>query len=52
MIYIRGFLARRAAMPTPFAPRIILAQNAQGDLQTPVQAHTTPHALALRARIV
>lgn len=52
MIYSRGFVARRAAMPTPLAPRIIVAQNAQEDLHTLVQAPTTPHALALRARIV
>jgi transposase len=39
-------------MPTPIAPRIILAQNAQEDLQTLIRAHTTPQALALRARIV
>ena len=39
-------------MPTPIAPRIILAQNAQGELQTFARAHSTPQSLALRARIV
>jgi hypothetical protein len=39
-------------MPTPIAPRIILAQNTARDLQTLVRAHTTPQALALRARII
>lgn len=39
-------------MPTPIAPRIILAQNARGELQTLARAHTTPQSLALRARIV
>ena len=39
-------------MPTPIAPRIILAQNAREDLQTLVRAHTTPQALALRARMI
>ena len=39
-------------MPTPFAPRIILSQSARGDLQTLIQAHSTPQSLALRARIV
>jgi hypothetical protein len=32
-------------MPTPFAPRIILSQNDQIDLQTLVRAHSTPQAL-------
>ena len=39
-------------MPTPIAPRIILAQNARGELQTFARAHTTPQSLALRARMV
>ena len=39
-------------MPTPIAPRIILAQNARVELQTFVRAHTTPQSLALRARII
>ena len=39
-------------MPTPLAPRIILAQNARGELQPLARAHTTPQSLALRARIV
>lgn len=39
-------------MPTPIAPRIILAQNARVDLQTVVRAHTTPQSLALRARMI
>ncbi len=39
-------------MPTPFAPRIILAQNARMDLQALARAHSTPQSLALRARIV
>ena len=39
-------------MPTPIAPRIILAQNARVDLQTLVRAHTTPQSLALRARMM
>jgi transposase len=39
-------------MPTPFAPSIILAQNARADLHTLIRAHSTPQALALRARIV
>src|SRR3989441_4066737 len=47
-----GLLARRHPMPTPIAPRIILAQNAQVELQTFARAHTTPQSLALRARIV
>src|SRR6266446_1281201 len=47
-----GLLARRHPMPTPIAPRIILAQNARVDLQTLVRAHTTPQSLALRARMI
>ena len=39
-------------MPTPFAPRIILAQNAYADLHALIRAHSTPQSLALRARIV
>ena len=39
-------------MPTPIAPRIILAQNAQVELQTLARAHTTPQALAFRAHII
>jgi hypothetical protein len=39
-------------MPTPFAPRIILAQNARTDLHALARAHSTPQSLALRARIV
>ncbi len=39
-------------MPTPIAPRIILAQNARVELQTVVRAHTTPQSLALRARMI
>ena len=39
-------------MPTPIAPRIILAQNAQVKLQTLARARTTPQSLALRARMV
>src|SRR5438445_1422854 len=47
-----GILARRPPMPTPIAPRIILAQNAQWELQTLARAHSTPQSLALRARMV
>jgi transposase len=39
-------------MPTPIAPRIILAQNARMELHTLARAHTTPQSLALRARMV
>ena len=39
-------------MPTPFAPRIIVPQNARSDLQTLARAQCTPQALALRTRIV
>lgn len=39
-------------MPTPFAPPIILAQNARAALHTFIRAHSTPQSLALRARIV
>ena len=39
-------------MPTPIAPRIILAQNAEMELHTLARAHTTPQSLALRARMV
>ena len=39
-------------MPTPFAPRIILAQNARSDLQTLARAHSAPQLLALRAQII
>ena len=39
-------------MPTPIAPRIILAQNARVELQTLARAHSTPQSLALRARMV
>lgn len=39
-------------MPTPIAPRIILAQNARMELQTFARAHTTPQSLALRARMI
>src|SRR5882762_9028495 len=47
-----GLLARRHPMPTPIAPRIILAQNARVDLPTLVRAHPTPQSLALRARMI
>src|SRR5437667_4557879 len=47
-----GILARRPPMPTSIAPRIILAQNAQWELQTLARAHSTPQSLALRARMV
>src|SRR5437870_6185878 len=47
-----GLLARRHPMPTPIAPRIILAQNARVELQTVVRAQTTPQSLALRARMI
>ena len=39
-------------MPTPIAPPLILSQNARMDLQAVARAHSTPQALALRARIV
>ena len=39
-------------MPMPFAPRIILSHNARADLHALLRAHSTPQALALRARIV
>jgi len=39
-------------MPTPFAPRIILPQNARMELHALARAHSTPQSLALRARIV
>src|SRR5262245_21751667 len=47
-----GPLARRHPMPTPIAPRIILAHNTRLVLHTLARAHTTPQSLALRARIV
>jgi len=39
-------------MPAPFAPRIILSQNARLDLHVLVRAHSTPQSMALRSRIV
>jgi transposase len=39
-------------MPTPFAPRIIVSQNARTELHALTRAHSTPQSLALRARIV
>jgi transposase len=39
-------------MPTPFAPHIILSQNARTELQALVRASSTPQSLGLRARIV
>lgn len=39
-------------MPTPFAPHIILSQNAGSDLHALIRAHSTPQSLARRARIV
>jgi len=36
----------------PFAPRIILTQNARSDLHALIRAHSTPQSLAQRARIV
>ena len=39
-------------MPTPFAPPIILSQNARTELQALVRASSTPQSLSLRARIV
>jgi hypothetical protein len=39
-------------MPTPFAPRLIVSQNLRTNLQALAHAHSTPQALALRARIV
>src|SRR5215470_11760706 len=52
MIHIEGLLARSSPMPTPFAPRIILSQNARTDLQTLARAHSTPQSLGVRARII
>src|SRR5215471_1294385 len=52
MSHIRGLLARSAAMPTPFAPSLILSQNARTELQALVRAASTPQSLSLRARIV
>src|SRR5688572_24984464 len=52
MLDSQGPLARRATMPTPFAPHSIVAQNARTDLHTLARAHSTPQSLALRARIV
>src|SRR5215831_18827968 len=52
MIHIRGFLARRVAMPTLFAPHIILSHKARTELQALVRASSTPQSLGLRARIV
>jgi transposase len=52
MIHIRGLLARSAAMPTPFAPPVILSHNARTELQALVRASSTPQSLSLRARIV
>src|SRR6266567_3399082 len=48
----QGLLARRPAMSTPIAPRIILPPNARMDLQTLARAHSTPPSLALRARMI
>ena len=39
-------------MPTPFAPRIILSQNARTALQTLARAPSTPQSLGLHARII
>jgi transposase len=39
-------------MPTPFAPRISLSQNARADLHALIRAHSTRQSLALRSRIV
>ena len=39
-------------MPTPFAPRISLSQNARSDLHSLIRAHSTPQSLALRSRMV
>ena len=39
-------------MPTPIAPRISLTQNARADLQALARAHSTPQALASRARMI
>ena len=39
-------------MPTPFAPSLILSQNARTELQALVRAASTPQSLSLRARIV
>jgi FixJ family two-component response regulator len=39
-------------MPTPFAPRIMVSQNARTELHALARAHSTPQALAFRARIV
>src|SRR4029450_6681136 len=52
MMDSQGPLARRATMPTPFAPRIIVSQNARMDLHALAPAHSTPQARACRARIV
>src|SRR4030095_4958622 len=52
MINIEGLLARSSPMPMPFAPRIILSQNARTDLQALARAHSTPQSLSLRARII
>src|SRR6266568_7980489 len=49
MINIAGLLARRSPMPTPFAPRIILSQNARTDLQALARAHSTPQSLDIIA---
>src|SRR5882724_12731867 len=51
-MHSQGLLARRHPMPTPIAPRIILAQNARADLQAFARASSTPQSLAFRARII
>src|SRR5262245_35325788 len=52
MIHFHGPLARRAPMPRPFAPRIILSHHARAALHALRRAHATPQTLALRARMV
>jgi len=52
MFNFQGLVARSDPMPTPFAPPIILSQNARSDLHTVIRAHSTPQSLALRAGIV
>jgi FixJ family two-component response regulator len=39
-------------MPTPHAPTIVLSQQQREDLDRLARAHSTPQALARRARIV
>ena len=47
-----GLFARKQAMPSPHAPRIVLDVESRAQLEALERAHSTPQALVFRTKIV